>query len=187
LARTGTPQPRSTAQAFVDHLNAVLNRTVTDSRLSLIPLPHDEAAFDITRLVGGARAPLELRGSSLRLFVRQTIVVVDGHCRTESYSYRLQSDAFASSWLLRWEYFRSRPRPDYPYPLAHVHVNAVFEGGEEVDHLHLPTDRVPIELVIWISWRSGVLRRGRATGKGCSASRCMGFRSVEPTYDSLIS
>jgi hypothetical protein len=99
LARTGTP-PRNTAQAVVDHLNAVLNRTVTDSRLSLIPLPNDEAAFDITRLVGGARASLELRGSSLQLFVRQTIVVVDGHCRTESYTYRLQESS-AASWLVR--------------------------------------------------------------------------------------
>ena len=38
LARPDPAQPRSTVQAFVDHLNAVLNRTVTDSRLSLIPL-----------------------------------------------------------------------------------------------------------------------------------------------------
>jgi hypothetical protein len=66
---------RSAAQAFVDHLNSVLNATVTDSRLSLLPLPYDEAAFEITRLVEAKAVPLELRGSDLRLFIRQTIVV----------------------------------------------------------------------------------------------------------------
>lgn len=149
MARTGATPPRSTAQAFVDHLNGVLNATVSDARLSLIPVPRDNAAFDITRLAGAARAPLELHGSTLRLFVRQTIVVVDDHCRTESYAYRLQTAVAANSWLLRWEYFRSRPRPDYPYPLAHLHVNGAFEGGDHADRLHLPTHRVPIELVIW--------------------------------------
>jgi hypothetical protein len=28
--------PRSVAQAFADHLNALLNRTVTDARLTVI-------------------------------------------------------------------------------------------------------------------------------------------------------
>lgn len=149
MARTGTPQSRKAAQAYVDHLNAVLNRTVTDSRLSLIALPDDDAAFEITRLEGRARAPLALHGSSLRLFVRQTIVVVDGHCQTESYGYRLQSGTSAGSWFIRWEYFRDPPRPDYVYPLAHVHMNGTFENAEPIAKLHIPTRRVPLELVIW--------------------------------------
>lgn len=33
MAKTGTPTPRSAAQAFVDHLNAVLSATVSDARL----------------------------------------------------------------------------------------------------------------------------------------------------------
>lgn len=148
LARTGTPQPRSAAQAYVDHLNDVLNRTVTDSRLSLIALPEDDAAFEITRLEGRVRAPLDLHGTSLRLFVRQTIVVVNSHCQTESYGYRLQSDASTASWLIRWEYFRDPPRPDYLYPLAHVHVNGQIEGNS-LAGLHVPTGRIPLELVIW--------------------------------------
>lgn len=46
----------------MDHLNAVLNATVSDSRLSLVPLP-DPSAFEITRIVGSERVPLELRGT----------------------------------------------------------------------------------------------------------------------------
>ncbi len=161
MAKTGTPTPRSAAQAFVDHLNAVLNQTVTDARLSLLALPDDEHAFEITRLVGAARAPLDLLGSPLRLFVRHTVVVCDGHCRTESYGYRLQSGEAAGSWLLRWEYFRDPPRPDYPYSLAHLHVNGSFAGGEPIAPLHIPASRVPLESVLWhliAEW--GVLPRG---------------------------
>jgi hypothetical protein len=147
LARTGTP--RSAAQAFVDHLNAVVNATVSDARLSLLALPGDERAFEITRLIDGSRAPLELLGSQRRLFVRHTIVVVDGQCQTESYAYRLQGDETAVSWLLRWEYFRDQPRRDYPYPRAHLHVNGTFGDGDPIAPLHIPASRVPLESVLW--------------------------------------
>lgn len=147
MARTGTP--RSTAQAFVDHLNGVLNGTITDARLSLLAAHGDESAFEITRLADDVRAPLELFGSSLRLFVRHMVVVVDGHCRTESYGYRLQSSTETSSWLLRWEYFRDVPRRGYRYPLAHLHVNGAFADGEAINALHIPTSRVPLESVVW--------------------------------------
>jgi hypothetical protein len=61
------------------------------------------------------------------------------------------------SWVLRWEYFRERPRPDYEYPLAHLHANAEFVESARVEarldkppaHLHIPTARVPLELVLW--------------------------------------
>jgi len=149
LARTAAPDPRSAAQGFVDHLNSVLNRTVSDAHLSLIPLPHDPSAFEIARFVKREAAPLELLGSSLRLFVRQIIVVADGHCRTESYEYRLQRDVARQSWLIRWEYLRNPPRPDYAYPAAHAHVNGEWERAEALDRLHIPTRRVPLELVVW--------------------------------------
>ena len=149
MARTGTPPARNAAQAFVDHLNAVLNATVTDARLSLIALPHADDAFEITRFVDGEEQALDLFGTSLELLAQQTIVVIDGHCRTESHTYRLQREGSPKSWLLRWEYLRDRPRPDYQYPLAHVHVNAATDSGEEVGRLHIPTRRVPLELVIW--------------------------------------
>lgn len=147
MVKTGTP--RRAAQAFVDHLNGVLNATVSDGRLSLLALPYDENVFEITRLVGDSRASLSLHGSTLRLFVRQTITVIDGHCQTESYGYRLQSGDATETWLVRWEYFRDKPKPDYPYPLAHLHVNGAFADEQPVGSLHIPTGRVPLESVIW--------------------------------------
>ncbi len=53
-------------------------------------------------------------------------------------------------WLLRWEYFRQPPQPDYPYPLAHLHVNgALASVGRALPKLHVPTGRVPLELALW--------------------------------------
>jgi hypothetical protein len=145
--RTGIELPRKAAQAFADHLNGVLNRTISDSRLSLIPDPRDANAFELTRLVDGASAPLELHGTSARLFVRQIIVVAEGHCKTESYAYRFQVDESIASWLIRWEYLREAPRVDYSYPRAHIHVNATFADGMSAGGLHIPSRRVPLELV----------------------------------------
>ena len=86
---------------------------------------------------------------SHRLFVRQIIEVVDERCQTESYSYRLQADDTRDSWLIRWEYFRDTPKTNYPYPLAHVHVNGESQTAADLGRLHIPTRRVPLELVIW--------------------------------------
>lgn len=148
-ARTDTALPRRAAQHFADHLNGVLNRTVSDSRLSLIQVPGTNA-FQLVRLVDGEQAPLELYGSTACLFVHHVIVVEDGRCGTESYGYRLQASESKLSWLIRWEYTREAPKPDYPYPLAHVHVNGAFASGDAtLPKLHVPTRPVPLELVLW--------------------------------------
>jgi hypothetical protein len=114
-ARTGTALPRRAAQHVADHLNGVLNSTVSDSRLSLIQVPGTNA-FQLARLVDGEQAPLELHGSTVRLFVRKVIVVEDGRCGTEFYGYRLQTGESERSWLIRWEYTREAPTPNYPFP-----------------------------------------------------------------------
>lgn len=122
----------------------------------MIPRPEDPNIFELTRLVEGSSAPLELHGGSAWLFVRQVIEVIDDHCQTESYSYRLQSGQTRDSWLVRWEYYRKSPRVDYEYPLAHVHLNAAFPDGTRAEHLHIPTRRVALELVVWhliAEWR----------------------------------
>jgi len=147
---------RSAAQGLADHFNGVLNRTVSDSRLTVVSHPDHDDQFHLTRLVDRRRVPLELRATSLRLFVTQAIRVVDGHCRTVSYSYRLQTGEETDTWLLRWEYFRQPPKPEYMYVLGHVHFNGDFVGcaadphfEKSPDHLHIPTGRVALELVIW--------------------------------------
>jgi hypothetical protein len=102
----------------------------------------------LTRLVNDEDAPLDLDGTTARLFVQQVVVVQDGRCKTESYVYRLQADASPKSWLIRWEYRRDPPRVGYPYPLAHVHLNGTFPDGAPVGRLHVPTGSVGLELVI---------------------------------------
>lgn len=70
-ARTETKLPRRAAQGLADRLNGALNRTVSDSRLSVVPIPgHDGDAFELTRVVEEARVPLELDGTKASLFVR---------------------------------------------------------------------------------------------------------------------
>jgi len=68
----------------------------------------DEHAFEVTRIVDGGKVPLELHGTSTRLFVRQIVLVEDGDCRIESYGYRLQHTDSRASWLMRWEYLQHR-------------------------------------------------------------------------------
>ncbi len=142
-------EPRRVAQGFVDNLNGVLERTVSDSRLSLIDLPGDPNTFELTRLVDGASAPLEFDGTTARLFVQQVFVVEDGACKMESYCFQLQEDASIESWQLRWDYCRDPPPAERPYARSHVHVNGMFFDGEPSASHHLPTGLVSLELVIW--------------------------------------
>ena len=83
------------------------------------------------------------------LLVQHKFAVEDGHCRTLTYSYNLHRAHDRKAWLCRWEFFRQPPKPEYPYSLGHVHVNATLvDSGEPVGDKHLPTDRVPLEQVI---------------------------------------
>jgi hypothetical protein len=75
-------------------------------------------------------------------------------CHTASYRYRLADSDAKDAWLLRWEYDRRPPRSDYPYPRAHVHANGALRGLKALhtnpaSRLHIPTARVPLELVLW--------------------------------------
>ena len=112
------------------------------------PIADDPPTFKLTRLVNDEDTALELYGTAARLFVQQVVVVEDGRCKTESYIYRLQADPSARSYLIRWEYRRRPPRADYPYPLAHVHVNGTFPDGDPTGPVHIATARVPLELVL---------------------------------------
>ncbi len=99
---------------------------MTDARLTLLPIPGQETRYNLACVENGERVAFALHGVTERLFVRQAIEVVGDHCQTVSYAYRCQSADGKSAWLLRWEYFRDRPRPDYEYPLAHLHANSEF-------------------------------------------------------------
>jgi hypothetical protein len=150
-----TKLSRSVAQGLADHLNAVLNRTVSDSRLSVRPIighPAGDDAFDLTRVVEEDRVPLELDGTTARLFVRLVVVVVGDRCRTESYVFRFQEDDSRKSWLRRWEYHREPPAADYPYALGHLHVRGTSPDGASIDREHIPAGGrghpIPLEEII---------------------------------------
>jgi hypothetical protein len=126
------------AQSLAQHLNRVLNRTVSDSHLSVSPVVGDTEKFQLARLVERQNVPLELRGTTASLFVRLFVVVEDGRCTTDSYEYRFQADASRKSWLRRWEYRREPPDADYPYSLGHLHVRGTSPDGAAIDREHLP-------------------------------------------------
>ena len=55
----GVTLPRRVAQGLADQLNGALNRTVSDSRLSVAPIAGYPDAFELTRIVEGNDAPLD--------------------------------------------------------------------------------------------------------------------------------
>lgn len=149
LDRTGA-DAAAVVKGYVDHLNRVLNTTVTDARLSAQRDPQVEhPRFDVSRFESGRTASLHLHGTSARLLLQQKIDVRDDHCETVTYHYRFQTSGEKRSWLFRWEWFRKPPRADYPYPLAHFHVNATLAGGADVGGVHFPSGRIAIEQVLW--------------------------------------
>ena len=138
-------------QAYADHLNFIFNKTVSRSRLAVIPHPDGRRNhFVITRLKHKEAIPLELNNASARLFFQQSVKVVNSHCEVLNYSYRYQTNDERQSWLIRWEYVRNLGVSHHPH--AHVHVNAKSIKGrapKEFDRLHMPAGRVPIELIMW--------------------------------------
>lgn len=119
-------------------------------------MPGEGNEFMIACLDGTTPVPFALFGSSLRLLVTQVVQVDGDKCHTVTYAYRVATGNAKADWLLRWEYFRQPPKADYPYTPAHVNVNAALldVSAEEhlakpTPHLHLPTARLPLELVLW--------------------------------------
>ena len=70
---------------------------------------------------------------------------------TLEYRYVYEETEDEDSWIFRYEYQREPPG-GYPYPLAHLHVNASpggYQAGKPFPRLHLPTGkRVTIEDVV---------------------------------------
>lgn len=122
----------------------------------MLPQPFAADHFLIACVDGDRTNSFALRGSPLRLLIAHTVEVEGDKFHTVSYAYRLMTEDAKDAWLIRWEYARRPPTSDYRYPLAHVHVNMAFadaavEGRlkKTVPHLHIPTARVPLELVMW--------------------------------------
>jgi len=132
----------------------VLNRTVSDARLSLLARRFSDTRFVIACLRDDRPVPFALLGTKLRMYVEHEVDAFDGRAHTASYSYTVQSGDPHELWLARWEYLRERPR-GYPYALGHLHVNGSFGdpagaalAAKSLARLHLPTARVAFELVL---------------------------------------
>lgn len=127
-------------QDFVDYLNHILNKTVTDSRLSVIKSsdPH----FVVARFQDKAILPIELTPKGWLSFRLMAMVRPDGRIVIEEavFSYSLSSNPDDEQWIFRYDY---RLIPQDQYPCAHVHVNT-----PKFKDFHFPTSRVSIEQIV---------------------------------------
>jgi hypothetical protein len=128
----------------------VLNTTVSACPITFVPL--ERAAFE--GLVGfcprKVPEPMQLTNGRF-LYVYQWLGLrrPERYLTTLEYRYVYQETEDDDSWIFRYEYQRE-PGDTYPYPIAHLHVNAEpvgYEGPKLFPRLHLPTGRVTIEEV----------------------------------------
>ncbi|MBI4491995.1 MAG: hypothetical protein HY690_04310 [Chloroflexi bacterium] len=147
--------PREVLADYVRHVNQLLNRTVTHSRLQLIHAPGDPTRAVIARIQDGVLLPLEL-GPDAWLDVQQELQV-DVAAETVlllSYRYvygRGPNSKDEQAWIFRYEYER-KVQPGYPYSPAHLHINveglSAQVGSKTFKKLHFPTGRVSLEQVL---------------------------------------
>lgn len=144
---------REAAQTFCDHVNSVLNRTVTRARLVVFGVaPRIQVAFRQAGRPFNAR--LQTSFGRIGLYLGQVCESEIGQdgihtLRTVAYTYTL-TPAGADEPLLRWEYVRSPP-PGAEWCRHHlqgpveleIHGNSVL-----LDDLHLPTGYVTFEEVL---------------------------------------
>lgn len=135
-------------QPYVDALNEILNKTVTDSRLVTLELQRDNyeaTVFLITRWETKEIRPLELRGGNWLHFRQQ--VVEDGerlNVLEARYIFSHSDDVDDEDrHVFRWEYTREPPGGHVPF--GHLHV---YAGG--LKHTHFPTRRLSLEQILWL-------------------------------------
>jgi len=139
---------------FRDHLNDVLARTVTPTRLIMVEAVGSLSRFQLAFRQGGApvEAPLSTRFGRVGLYLGQTCestVGDDGlhRLRTVSYRYTLTPDG-AREPLVRWEYEK---KPKGPYCRHHLQGDLALPFGRTtvpLNDLHLPTGFTTVEEVL---------------------------------------
>jgi hypothetical protein len=134
-------------------LNRTLNRTISQARLGLHLQTRDSAliAHRDQRTRRTSALPL---GNGKYLSVLMLVRIRSGLVTTDARSvgYRCSDDDHGEDWIFRYEYDRrAAARGDYPYPIAHLHVNAspvCYEGSKPFPDLHLPTRRLSLEEIV---------------------------------------
>lgn len=146
------------ARIFCEHLNGVLNRTVTETRLVWVHVraqPLGEVAF---RQAGApTRAPLRTRFGPMWLSLGQLCgsrTVPGGRQRlyTARYKYTLTRDGTQEP-LFRWEYIRQLPSPEARWCRHHLQGDVplpLHDGATRLtlDDLHVPTGFTTVEEVL---------------------------------------
>jgi hypothetical protein len=135
------------AQDFADHLNMVLNGTVTHGRLTL----YDGSRLTSEFFVQSRNNALALNGCGLWLWINQRVQIEGEKTHTMSYSYRLCTEDDRRAWIVRWQYVRERETVD-PLVWSNLHIRATLlrhKPPKLLKDMHLATGRVPLELVLW--------------------------------------
>lgn len=145
------------ARRFREHLNGLLARTVTRTRLVSLPRrgARRPSSVQIAFRQGGAaiEAPILTRFGRVGLYLGQRCESIEQsgrhRLRTASYRYALTPQG-AREPLLRWEYVRDRGDPDARWCRHHLQgdVPLPFGGGVSLNALHLPTGYVTVEEVL---------------------------------------
>lgn len=147
------------SQEFTDHLNHILNTTVTQRRLRRIMINTGVATIGIQEHARVSRALIRTSYGPMELDLRQTCDAVTDEVtgllrlRTLSYRYAIAPEGDPEP-LLRWEFIRLPADPDATWCRHHfqgpIGLGIHNRNGEEahLNRWHLPTGGVAIEDVL---------------------------------------
>jgi hypothetical protein len=142
-------------QAFAEHLNELVNGTVTTSRIIPFMPDDDDLAYLSFRQGGGPETvSLNTNIGPLAFFLGQTCdaILVHGkhRLRTVKYRYHLRAPD-QSEPIIRWEYVRERASTARPYCRHHIQGGFSLpfpDGSVSANMMHIPTGYVAVEDVI---------------------------------------
>jgi hypothetical protein len=148
------------SRLLTDHLNRILNSTITHKRLSLfLPALADEAQINFREHGSASFAMLRTDYGPMELDLRQTCDVVGDEetglltLRTLSYRYTITPEGNPEP-LLRWEFVRFPASSDATWCQHHfqgpIRLGIHNREGEEahLNRWHLPTSGIAIEDVL---------------------------------------
>jgi hypothetical protein len=138
---------------FADHLNTVLNRTVT--RMRLVPLVRGDSLMLGFRQAGSATvATLSSTFGPLELYLGQVCRATQaapGEYQLATVQYGYSIGTPGSEPTVRWEYRRTRQQPDATWCRHHIQGPIdipMGSGSLRLNNVHVPTGWVTVEEVL---------------------------------------
>jgi hypothetical protein len=148
-------EPKEVFENFREHIGRVLNKTVTDARLSLIHKRGSTQAM-LSFRQGDLPTAVPVFAKDVFLYVGQTLRVnqepdKSWKLRTVQYRYRVQAtQRMDDDDCFRWEYVAREIRPSQ-LCRHHLHLAGQYEMGPHLIPLadvHIPTGWVTVEEII---------------------------------------